>query len=1029
MEIPNPLNYKTASIAIAAVLVLSVLVVFASIPTATAALYGTASVDKKAITVEKTYGGAANKYGLRFEVTNPPENTLAIDRVHILVPSSWTDNGGTKPTDDIIETTIATAKITVVGNVIQVYDFNLPPGASITVSFGKAADNKGIKAPKEVEEKKADVYEFKIWTSLAGDDSLNLLSELPKVYVTDAKGIEIVDPKATTGVEVGGKQDIKFKLVVIDPNKDTPDEGVPLDIGFKRPKDNALLAQQGSKEYAGTLSATTIWTDANGEAKVTLTVDTKAIVAKPDTFAANLKATEEETGEDVDDDGAATLDGVNKYYTWAAVVASAWLTDTDKPAVKSHATSGLIVSKPGAPTQITVTLPNSDEDGTYYVTHANHPVEGKDIKAKLSDKYGNAVLTDDDSAEKDVTLTITDVFGAGGKFGKDGVTSITVKLPKKGEAAEVAAGDANDYYPSKRYGDYAKIKAEVTIAGTTYSGKSEKIFTSFLGNDVKVYYDDTAFNADIKVEAGGYTTITFEIWDKDANAAVKQSGVPVTFSFVEEETTEGYAGTLSATSAFTDSDGKVKVKLTVDTKKDNKAEIKATFKAPEEDDPAATFEKATPHIITKEGKSAALKVKIRYDTTEYETGVAEIFPTDTAVDIQVYVVDEYGNMVDITSDITVALYVVNVVGTAGALKQAVATITAAADSTGWIDNGYIASPNVGDEAQIKAIGGGLEGISPIIRTVSSLPKVSFTKPTEAYVNTATVQFQGWANATVGGRTIDKVEYSVDGGAFTEIAGMGGGVTVLWAFEVTLADGSHTIVVRATDSAGDYQTASTTIFVDTQKPTVTITSPAPGASVTARPTVTASFSDPSPSSGINTASVVVKVDGNVVTAGVAVTAAGVTFTPTTDLATGDHTVEISVADNAGNTATASVTFKVAIAVVGTEVFKKPDIIEPTNTMFQPTTPSANVGFLIHVKYTNKATTSQEVIMYVQIKNAAGAVVFLGAIRTTVGVGQAAEAYLGPAAGLPSGVYTVETFIWDADTLSPLGEMGTLTLSIP
>lgn len=119
---------------------------------------------------------------------------------------------------------------------------------------------------------------------------------------------------------------------------------------------------------------------------------------------------------------------------------------------------------------------------------------------------------------------------------------------------------------------------------------------------------------------------------------------------------------------------------------------------------------------------------------------------------------------------------------------------------------------------------------------------------------------------------------------------------------------------------------------------------------------------------------------------------------------------------------------ALVVSGIEVFGTPDLIEITDTMFQPLKPSANKGFLVHVRYINKANTSQDIIIYVQIKDEKDEVVFLGMVRVIVDAGEPAEASMGPVKGLPSGTYEVKTYIWATKTLSPLGEVGVLTLEI-
>jgi hypothetical protein len=111
------------------------------------------------------------------------------------------------------------------------------------------------------------------------------------------------------------------------------------------------------------------------------------------------------------------------------------------------------------------------------------------------------------------------------------------------------------------------------------------------------------------------------------------------------------------------------------------------------------------------------------------------------------------------------------------------------------------------------------------------------------------------------------------------------------------------------------------------------------------------------------------------------------------------------------------------------FGKPLTIEVTDTKFQTTKPKPNTGFLVHTKYFNYEDKDYDVIVFVQIKTQNNEVVFLGALKTSVGANSFAEVYLGPEHGLPSGIYVVETYIWNAETLSPLGDVGNITLTIP
>ena len=96
-----------------------------------------------------------------------------------------------------------------------------------------------------------------------------------------------------------------------------------------------------------------------------------------------------------------------------------------------------------------------------------------------------------------------------------------------------------------------------------------------------------------------------------------------------------------------------------------------------------------------------------------------------------------------------------------------------------------------------------------------------------------------------------------------------------------------------------------VLSDTTPPTITSISPANGSiSTTGSVTISASYSD---NVAVDLSSVVLKVDGAAVTAGVAANSTGVSYSAT--LSEGTHTVELTVRDTSGNPRTATWTFSV------------------------------------------------------------------------------------------------------------------------
>ena len=126
----------------------------------------------------------------------------------------------------------------------------------------------------------------------------------------------------------------------------------------------------------------------------------------------------------------------------------------------------------------------------------------------------------------------------------------------------------------------------------------------------------------------------------------------------------------------------------------------------------------------------------------------------------------------------------------------------------------------------------------------------------------------------------------------------------------LAAGQHTVNLSVSDQAGN--TASrTATFTINQTPPVIDPLPLDGQTLRAlRPTLTASYH--SETFPINTASVALLLDGVNITANATVTATGLSFTPTANLAAGQHTISVSLSDQAGNTASRTATFTIDLS---------------------------------------------------------------------------------------------------------------------
>jgi hypothetical protein len=178
---------------------------------------------------------------------------------------------------------------------------------------------------------------------------------------------------------------------------------------------------------------------------------------------------------------------------------------------------------------------------------------------------------------------------------------------------------------------------------------------------------------------------------------------------------------------------------------------------------------------------------------------------------------------------------------------------------------------------------------------ATAPTVSVTAPANGATVTGTVSVTASASDNVG---VVGVQFLLDG------ANLGAEDTtapysVSWNAAAATA-GAHTLQARARDAAGNTTTSATiTVTVpDTSAPTVSITAPANGATVTGTVSVTASASD-----NVGVAGVQFRLDG--VNLGAEDTTAPYSVSWNTTSATaGTHTLAAVARDAAGNTTTSS-----------------------------------------------------------------------------------------------------------------------------
>lgn len=170
---------------------------------------------------------------------------------------------------------------------------------------------------------------------------------------------------------------------------------------------------------------------------------------------------------------------------------------------------------------------------------------------------------------------------------------------------------------------------------------------------------------------------------------------------------------------------------------------------------------------------------------------------------------------------------------------------------------------------------------------------------------------------------------------------------------------YPVEVTATDIAGNSVSVDDTdsnlgnslrlVVKETTKPIITITSPTAGAVITNnKPAITFKVNDTD--SGVDVSSVVLKIDGTAVASSalqhsVSGTTHTFTYTPTTALSDGSHTITVNASDNDGNAATQkTATFKV-------------DTVPPTLSISAPTDNLVtNNATLTVTGTTNDATSS-------------------------------------------------------------------------
>lgn len=177
------------------------------------------------------------------------------------------------------------------------------------------------------------------------------------------------------------------------------------------------------------------------------------------------------------------------------------------------------------------------------------------------------------------------------------------------------------------------------------------------------------------------------------------------------------------------------------------------------------------------------------------------------------------------------------------------------------------------------------------------PTISITSPTASATltnNKPTIAFT--VSDADSGVDPDTISIKIDGGtaitSFTKTAS-GKNYTCSYTPTTALADGSHTIVINASDYDGNAATAKSVTFkIDTVPPTLSVTAPAEGL-ITNKTTVTVSGT----TNDVTSSPVTLTVNGKAVTVG-----SDGTFSTTVTLSSGSNTITIVATDSAGKSTT-------------------------------------------------------------------------------------------------------------------------------
>lgn len=662
--------------------------------------------------------------------------------------------------------------------------------------------------------------------------------------------------------------------------------------------------------------------------------------------------------------------------------------------------SPTITTFAAAPSTVTFMLGANPFPSNHYVTtsvtistkvYADIPSGSMSFTA--ADAFGNPTCA---------SVTAGTVSAANGFL--NGVTTTT-------SYAVTTCTTINQYDQASTFGTVGQVSVTLTGTGFSVSGASGFIQTSTFATTASF----TTPAAPANVGAGKTQVFTMTL-------GTVQSGVPVKIQLCTSAgcSSKKYSGLFSngatSISGTTGTSGTFSGTLTVSTLLGAVAVVNATVTAPVDGstNPQSFTSSNSPAITTIAGAPAAFQVYTTFGSDLPHPGpVAKYGTAGATLYVAAILTDAYGNVVTNPSPQQIQITMVPSGGLLSATSVYISTLSSRTNDT--ISFGYVAwtlPTTLGTytvTATAVVTGVQATGISTVT-TVSNLPTISVKSPTPVngyiYTNNLFVTFSGKANASLGYPstvTINSIGYKVGTGKW-QTASVAPLNQIVWSIPVTLSTGLSTVQFNATDSSTPKNVATTSVYqvlVDTASPIVTAVT-ASGSTLSNGAPV--QFTITEPLGDLNATAVTATYGGNTVAA------SGITVTGTNNLGS-SVTYSVNVAGIAAGTWTVTLTAKSLTKTTGS-ASTIVTIVVPLNQSFTisgtPTKTTLNGQPTVLASWTNNLATSTTAIVYMTVKNSAGATVYITTATLTLGAGATGPSYL-VITGLVSGTYTVNIFV--------------------